>query len=235
MSHERSGLHHGAVCGAPAEGSGAVGGAHGGGDGASASSVMWSEFDKVLLLADGSTVYFGPASEATAYFERQGFRLPYGYNPADYLLDLLVSGLESGGRMTEERWRSVPERVRREARRMFGKGGASGSLDVSDEDDEKSASVYSELTASMVLRAAWCLNEAEMMSAERAAYESRAREYSTIARAAAASNRDRARAAVAAELSDGGTFVERHGAEKDGDDDEDEVGEQYTEHKYAVS
>ena len=197
------------------------------------SSVMWSEFDKVLLLAEGSTVYFGPASEATAYFERQGFRLPYGYNPADYLLDLLVSGVESGGRMTEERWRSVPERVRREARRMFGKGGASESLDVSEEDDEKSASVDSELTASMVLRAAWRLNEAEMMAAERAAYESRAREYSTIARAAAASNRDRARAAEG-DLSNGGTFVEQHGEEDDGEHEKD-FGEQYTEHKYAVS
>ena len=227
------------------------------------SSVMWSEFDKVLLLAEGSTVYFGPASEATAYFERQGFRLPYGYNPADYLLDLLVSGVESGGRMTEERWRSVPERVRREARRMFGKGGASESLDVSEEDDEKSASVDSELTASMVLRAAWRLNEAEMMAAERAAYESRAREYSTIARAAAASNRDRARAAEGERaggeadrgaanglrgvfrsfsrlkptegVNGGDGIAEPHDAENDGDDDEDEVGEQYTQHKYAVS
>jgi ABC-type multidrug transport system ATPase subunit/ABC-type multidrug transport system permease subunit len=154
------------------------------------SSIMWAEFDKVLLLAEGSVVYFGPAKDATRYFERQGFQLPYGYNPADYLLDLLVSSLESGGRMTEERWATVPDQVRWETRRLY------GNLDRYPDPSTYPIENDYNLTASMVLRAAWKLHEAEMLAREQEIYEERIREYSTVARAADASKREIERAAA---------------------------------------
>ncbi|BAM81368.1 ATP-binding cassette, sub-family G [Cyanidioschyzon merolae strain 10D] len=153
------------------------------------SSIMWAEFDKVLLLAEGSVVYFGQARDATDYFEKQGFRLPYGYNPADYLLDLLVSGVHSGGRMTEERWTTVPDQVRWETRRLF------GGLDQFEDPSMYPVENDYNLTASMVLRAAWRLHEEEMLARERKLYEERIREHSTIARAADASKREMERAA----------------------------------------
>ncbi|KAF6002632.1 hypothetical protein F1559_000727 [Cyanidiococcus yangmingshanensis] len=148
------------------------------------SSIMWAEFDKVLLLSEGSVVYFGPAKDTASYFEKQGFRLPYGYNPADYFLDLLVSSLESGGRMTEERWATVPDQVRWETRRLF------GELDRYPKPSEYPIENDYNFTTSMVLRAAWKLNEAEMLIRERDMYEERVREYSTVARAADASKRE---------------------------------------------
>ena len=40
-------------------------------------------------LSAGGLVYSGPASEAVAYFERQGFTCPPNYNPAEFLADLI--------------------------------------------------------------------------------------------------------------------------------------------------
>jgi hypothetical protein len=50
------------------------------------SSKMFLMFDKLLLLADGSTLYYGAASDAMAYFAQRGYTPKYATNPADYLL-----------------------------------------------------------------------------------------------------------------------------------------------------
>lgn len=54
-------------------------------------SMMFAEFDKLLLLASGQTVYYGPAKEAVNYFSRLGYECPYGFNPADYFIALLTN------------------------------------------------------------------------------------------------------------------------------------------------
>ena len=52
------------------------------------SSIM-QLFDKLLLLSEGNTVYFGAANEVVYHFQSIGHSCPPQYNPADYLLDLI--------------------------------------------------------------------------------------------------------------------------------------------------
>jgi ABC-type multidrug transport system ATPase subunit len=42
-------------------------------------------FDRLVLLADGRTVYSGPFSSCQQYFDRVGYSCPPGFNIADYL------------------------------------------------------------------------------------------------------------------------------------------------------
>lgn len=55
------------------------------------SSKMYTLFDDLMLLSEGHVVYYGPASKATAYFSQIAPACPLNYNPADYLLELVVS------------------------------------------------------------------------------------------------------------------------------------------------
>ncbi|KAK4770720.1 hypothetical protein SAY87_031252 [Trapa incisa] len=52
------------------------------------SSRLYHMFDKVILLSDGSPIYYGPASMALDYFSSIGFSSAMTVNPADLLLDL---------------------------------------------------------------------------------------------------------------------------------------------------
>jgi ABC-type multidrug transport system ATPase subunit len=45
-------------------------------------------FDQLLLMSIGRNMYFGPASEASAYFTTLGFPCPLGFNLADWVLDI---------------------------------------------------------------------------------------------------------------------------------------------------
>ncbi|KAH6663279.1 ATP-binding cassette sub-family G member 2 [Plectosphaerella plurivora] len=45
-------------------------------------------FDRLVLLAQGKTVYSGPFSQCQTYFDRIGYSCPPGFNIADYLVDL---------------------------------------------------------------------------------------------------------------------------------------------------
>ena len=53
-----------------------------------ASSSIFNLYDKVLLLDDGYTIYFGPANEAKAYFEDIGFYCPPRKSVPDFLTGL---------------------------------------------------------------------------------------------------------------------------------------------------
>ncbi|KAG2224961.1 hypothetical protein INT45_000082 [Circinella minor] len=53
-----------------------------------ASNNIFSLFDKVLLLDDGYTIYFGPVTEAKAYFEDLGFYCPPRKSIPDFLTGL---------------------------------------------------------------------------------------------------------------------------------------------------
>ncbi|WOG81919.1 hypothetical protein DCAR_0101075 [Daucus carota subsp. sativus] len=52
------------------------------------SSRVYQMFDKVLVLSEGRSIYFGKGSESMNYFESIGFSPSFPMNPADFLLDL---------------------------------------------------------------------------------------------------------------------------------------------------
>lgn len=52
------------------------------------SSRVYQAFDSVLLLSEGSCLYFGRGSNAMSYFASLGFSPSFPMNPADFMLDL---------------------------------------------------------------------------------------------------------------------------------------------------
>lgn len=50
-------------------------------------SEIWSLFDNVLVLANGSPVYSGQASDCLPYFQGIGYQMPAFMNPAEYVID----------------------------------------------------------------------------------------------------------------------------------------------------
>lgn len=51
---------------------------------------VYEQFDKVLVLAEGRQIYYGPASEAKLYFEEMGFVCPPGANIGDFVTSVAV-------------------------------------------------------------------------------------------------------------------------------------------------
>jgi energy-coupling factor transporter ATP-binding protein EcfA2 len=51
-------------------------------------SEIWGLFDRLVLLAEGCSIYTGPANPSISHFERLGHKLPPFMNPAEYLIDL---------------------------------------------------------------------------------------------------------------------------------------------------
>lgn len=51
---------------------------------------IYEQFDKVLVLAEGCVIYYGPRSAARQYFESLGFVCPKGANVADFLTSVTV-------------------------------------------------------------------------------------------------------------------------------------------------
>lgn len=64
-------------------------------------SSIFHMFDFLCLIAEGRTVYFGPASEAAAYFGRIGFHMPTTFNVADYAIDVLSIDRRSSTKETK--------------------------------------------------------------------------------------------------------------------------------------
>lgn len=46
-------------------------------------------FDVLYLIAEGRTVYFGPAADVADYFATLGFTIPHHFNVADFVIDIL--------------------------------------------------------------------------------------------------------------------------------------------------
>ncbi|KAK2759372.1 hypothetical protein FQN54_002850 [Arachnomyces sp. PD_36] len=65
-----------------------------------ASESLYKLFDKVILLDQGECIYFGPTSEAKAYFEGLGFECPPRWTTADFL----TSVTESYARRVKDGW-----------------------------------------------------------------------------------------------------------------------------------
>ena len=51
---------------------------------------IYNQFNKVLVLAEGRQIYYGPASQAKEYFEDMGFICPPGANIGDFLTSVAV-------------------------------------------------------------------------------------------------------------------------------------------------
>ncbi|KEY64170.1 hypothetical protein S7711_03464 [Stachybotrys chartarum IBT 7711] len=69
------------------------------------SSATFHQFDSLCLLSGGRTCYFGPVSDATAYFGRIGYAIPPETNSAEFFLDLINTDLDKDGaivRRTED-------------------------------------------------------------------------------------------------------------------------------------
>lgn len=56
-----------------------------------AGNQIYELFDKILVLAAGYCIYWGPLKEARPYFENLGFKCPPGQNIADYLTGVTVA------------------------------------------------------------------------------------------------------------------------------------------------
>lgn len=54
-------------------------------------------FDKLLLLKDGTTMYFGGANNSLDYFAEQGVQVDKSVNPADFVVDLTHVQKDSEG------------------------------------------------------------------------------------------------------------------------------------------
>nr|XP_043613081.1 ABC transporter G family member 14-like [Erigeron canadensis] len=77
------------------------------------SSRIYHMFDKVVLLSEGSQIYYGPASTALEYFYSIGFSTLVTVNPADILLDL-ANGISPDSAQDDEQGEDLegPKAVR---------------------------------------------------------------------------------------------------------------------------
>ncbi|KJE90634.1 breast cancer resistance protein [Capsaspora owczarzaki ATCC 30864] len=53
-------------------------------------SNIFHMFDQLLLMSQGSPVYYGSASSVGRYFAQQGYECPAGFNIADFILDVVT-------------------------------------------------------------------------------------------------------------------------------------------------
>lgn len=68
-------------------------------------------FDRLILLAEGRTVYSGPFSSCQQYFDNIGYSCPPGFNIADYLVDLTMHAGAAHSSYTDDVASSVDGRT----------------------------------------------------------------------------------------------------------------------------
>ncbi|CAL8467764.1 g7302 [Coccomyxa elongata] len=73
-------------------------------------SSIFSMFDDLLLLSEGSTIYSGPAKGAISHFESLGHPIPANYNPAEFIADLI--SIDSSSSTAEKESRERVEKLR---------------------------------------------------------------------------------------------------------------------------
>lgn len=74
---------------------------------------IYDNFDKVLILADGRVIYYGPRSIARSYFEDLGFVCAKGANVADFLTSVTVETERTIRPGMEEKAPRTPEEFER--------------------------------------------------------------------------------------------------------------------------
>lgn len=65
------------------------------------SSQVFYSFDKLVLLADGRMVFYGPPRQCLPYLAALGFVPPADYNPADFVMDLINATVAEADRGAE--------------------------------------------------------------------------------------------------------------------------------------
>ncbi|KAL9690443.1 hypothetical protein QQ045_010841 [Rhodiola kirilowii] len=75
------------------------------------SSRLYHMFDKVILLSEGRSIYYGSASSALDYFSSVGYSTPLNINPADLLLDL-ANGISPESKTVTEQCENVEEELK---------------------------------------------------------------------------------------------------------------------------
>ncbi|KAJ1808844.1 hypothetical protein LPJ56_003918 [Coemansia sp. RSA 2599] len=71
------------------------------------SARIFNIFDKVILLSQGSVVYFGPTAESISYFASIGYQCPVHENPADFFVDLMTLDYRSKETLSSSKERVV--------------------------------------------------------------------------------------------------------------------------------
>eukprot|EP01087_Luapelamoeba_hula_P014530 TRINITY_DN4271_c0_g1_i1.p1 TRINITY_DN4271_c0_g1~~TRINITY_DN4271_c0_g1_i1.p1 ORF type:complete len:380 (+),score=71.82 TRINITY_DN4271_c0_g1_i1:94-1233(+) len=66
-------------------------------------SSIFSQFDQLMLMSQGSIVYYGPAAQAATHLSDLGFHIKPYVNPADFLLDVVIENEDRGQNKTERR------------------------------------------------------------------------------------------------------------------------------------
>lgn len=74
---------------------------------------IYDNFDKVLVLAEGRVIYYGPRSTARSYFEDLGFVCARGANVADFLTSVTVETERTIRPGMEEKAPRTPEEFER--------------------------------------------------------------------------------------------------------------------------
>lgn len=75
------------------------------------SSRLYHAFDKLLLLSDGHSIFFGKAADAMGYFHHLGFEPEFATNPADLMLDLAngtTEGISLPPKFDSPEWHKKP-------------------------------------------------------------------------------------------------------------------------------
>ncbi|KAL4806617.1 P-loop containing nucleoside triphosphate hydrolase protein [Aspergillus unguis] len=73
------------------------------------STTTFQLFDKLLLLSNGRTCYFGPISNVGGYFDQLGQPIPSNTNPAEFLLDIVSSDFGGAKETAQERVRKIQQ------------------------------------------------------------------------------------------------------------------------------
>eukprot|EP01041_Mallomonas_annulata_P000442 gene442-792_t len=68
-------------------------------------AAIFEMFDQLLILAEGATVYLGPAPNTIEYFSNRGFICPLHHNPPDFFLDIVSVDRRSDILLTASRKR----------------------------------------------------------------------------------------------------------------------------------
>ncbi|KAK0388905.1 hypothetical protein NLU13_2482 [Sarocladium strictum] len=81
------------------------------------SSSTFKQFDKLCLLSQGKTCFFGPVTNAPSYFASNGYHMPPETNAAEFYLDLINTDLDRDGEVCErtaditQKWCDSDERA----------------------------------------------------------------------------------------------------------------------------
>ena len=82
------------------------------------SSATFAIFDRVLLLSEGKTCFYGSTQEVSSYFDRIGRPMPIHINPAEFILDLVSTDFSKDSDHAQQQlskihdsWNQSPERM----------------------------------------------------------------------------------------------------------------------------